>query len=81
MTKSLSEREVTDYRERGYHFPVEVLTKREVADFARSIPRARFELIKACGHLPSIEQPDRFTAILSAFMSLVSTETVSHVSH
>ena len=53
----------------------------EVADFARSIPRARFELIKACGHLPSIEQPDRFTAILSAFMSLVSTETVSHVSH
>lgn len=53
----------------------------EVADFARSIPRARFELIKACGHLPSIEQPDRLVAILRAFMSLVTTETVSHVSH
>jgi 3-oxoadipate enol-lactonase len=52
-----------------------------VADFARSIPRARFELIKACGHLPSIEQPDRLVAILRAFMSLVTTETVSHVSH
>ena len=52
-----------------------------VADFARSIPHARFELIKSCGHLPSIEQPDRLTAILRAFMSLVTTETVSHVSH
>jgi 3-oxoadipate enol-lactonase len=52
-----------------------------VADFARSIRRARFELIKACGHLPSIEQPDRLTAILRAFISLVTTETVSHVSH
>src|ERR1700748_1861304 len=33
MTKSLSEREVANYRERGYHFPLEVLTEREVAEF------------------------------------------------
>src|SRR5262249_45443775 len=33
MTKSLSEREVADYRERGYHFPVEVLSQNEVAEF------------------------------------------------
>ncbi len=51
-----------------------------VADFARAIPGARFELIKACGHLPSVEQPETLTAILRAFMSLVATETVSHVS-
>jgi 3-oxoadipate enol-lactonase len=52
-----------------------------VADFARAIPHARFELIRACGHLPSVEQPEALTAILRAFMSLVATETASHVSH
>ncbi len=54
---------------------------RAVADFAKTIPRARFELIADCGHLPSIEQPEQFTTILRAFMSLVATETASHVSH
>jgi len=54
---------------------------RAVADFAKTIPRARFELIKACGHLPSIEQPEMLTSILRAFISLVGTESVSHVSH
>jgi 3-oxoadipate enol-lactonase len=52
-----------------------------VAEFAKSIPRARFELIRECGHLPSIEQPEMLTAIIRAFVSLVGTETVSHVSH
>jgi 3-oxoadipate enol-lactonase len=52
-----------------------------VAAFAKSIPRARFELIRECGHLPSIEQPEMLTAIIRAFVSLVGTETVSHVSH
>ncbi len=52
-----------------------------VAALARSIPGARFELIAGCGHLPSIEQPDRLAAIIRAFMSLVQAETVSHVSH
>lgn len=52
-----------------------------IADFARLVPGARFELIKACGHLPSVEQPEALAAILRSFMSLVATETVSHVSH
>lgn len=52
-----------------------------VASFARSIPQARFERIKACGHLPSIEQPEALTAIMRAFISFVATETISHVSH
>lgn len=33
MTKVLSENEVRDYRNRGYHFPVEVLSATEVAEF------------------------------------------------
>lgn len=52
-----------------------------VADFARSIPGARFELIKACGHLPSVEQPEMLTAIMRAFLSLLAAESASHVSH
>ena len=54
---------------------------RAVADFARSIPGARFELIADCGHIPSIEQPEVLTNIVRAFLSLVTTETTSHVSH
>lgn len=56
-------------------------TPRAAADFARSIPRARFEIIEACGHIPSVEQPESLAAILRAFMSFVATETASHVSH
>jgi len=52
-----------------------------VADFAKSIPGARFEVITDCGHIPSVEQPEKLVAIMRAFMSLVETETVSHVSH
>ena len=33
MTKCLSESEVQNYRERGYHFPVDVLSESEVAEF------------------------------------------------
>src|ERR1700746_1583949 len=33
MPKSLSESEVETYRERGYHFPVDVLSQSEVAEF------------------------------------------------
>jgi 3-oxoadipate enol-lactonase len=53
----------------------------DVAAFARCIPQARFELIKACGHLPSVEQPEMLAAITRSFMSFVATETGSHVSH
>jgi 3-oxoadipate enol-lactonase len=52
-----------------------------VAEFAKTIPHARFEVIGACGHLPSVEQPQALAAILRAFMSFVGTETVSNVSH
>lgn len=53
---------------------------RAVADFARAIPGARFELIEDCGHIPSIEQPEALANIIRAFLSLVTTETASHVS-
>ena len=33
MTKLLSENEVANYRERGYHFPVNALSESEVAEF------------------------------------------------
>lgn len=33
MTKVLSESEVKNYQQRGYHFPVDVLSQSEVADF------------------------------------------------
>lgn len=56
-------------------------TPRAAADFAKSIPHARFEIIKGSGHIPSVEQPQLLTAILRAFMSFVATETASHVSH
>jgi 3-oxoadipate enol-lactonase len=52
-----------------------------VADFAKTIPNARFEIIKACGHLPSIEQPEALTAIIRAFVSLAGSEALAHVTH
>jgi non-haem Fe2+, alpha-ketoglutarate-dependent halogenase len=33
MTKVLTEREVSSYRERGYHFPLDILSQAEVAEF------------------------------------------------
>lgn len=42
MKKTLTEREVSLYRERGYHFPVDVLSPTEVADF-----RGRLEAYEA----------------------------------
>lgn len=42
MSKSLTEQEVALYRQRGYHFPVDVLSQAEVADF-----RGRLEAYEA----------------------------------
>lgn len=42
-----------------------------VLALARSIPGARYELIRNCGHIPSIEQPSVFTEILRAFLDIV----------
>lgn len=54
---------------------------RLVADFAKTIQGARFEVIKDCGHIPSIEQPERLVDIMRAFISFAGTEAVSYVSH
>jgi len=40
MTKLLSESEVTNFRERGYHFPVDVLTESEVAEFRGKLEKS-----------------------------------------
>jgi 3-oxoadipate enol-lactonase len=52
-----------------------------VADLAGLIPGARFEVIRACGHLPSIEQPAALAEIIRSFWALNAMETVAHVSH
>lgn len=54
---------------------------RAVSAFAKTIPGARFEVIADCGHIPSIEQPERLVDIVRAFISLAGSEAVSHVSH
>jgi 3-oxoadipate enol-lactonase len=52
----------------------------QVAAFARKITGASFELIRDCGHLPSIERPHELAAIVGRFMSSLASEKVSHVS-
>ena len=37
MTKLLSDSEVAAYRERGYHFPLDVLSESEVAAFRKQL--------------------------------------------
>jgi hypothetical protein len=37
VPKILSEDEVADYRDRGYHFPIDALNGSEVADFRRKL--------------------------------------------
>ena len=36
--------------------------------YANGIPGARLVVIDACGHLPPIEQPDRFADVVLAFL-------------
>jgi len=45
-----------------------------VRDTAARIPGARFEIIAACGHIPSIEQPETLAALLSGFLQEVGHE-------
>ncbi len=35
---------------------------------ARMIPDARYEVIKKCGHIPCVEQPEMLTEIIKAFL-------------
>jgi 3-oxoadipate enol-lactonase len=37
-------------------------------EIVRAIPEARLELIANAAHLSSVEQPDRFNAVLRAFL-------------
>ena len=37
MPKLLGEHDVAEYRDRGYHFPVDALSAGEVADFRRKL--------------------------------------------
>ncbi len=39
-----------------------------VQELADLIPGARYELIRGAGHLPCVEQPDRFAALLTEFL-------------
>lgn len=40
-----------------------------VKEMAHAIPNAFFEEIKACAHIPTVEQPEILTEIMKAFMS------------
>lgn len=63
----------------GEHDPT--TTPAMMADLARRIPGARYELIREAAHLPCVEQPESFAAVLRAFLALFETEMPSHVSH
>ncbi|MEN0040289.1 MAG: 3-oxoadipate enol-lactonase [Pseudomonadota bacterium] len=39
-----------------------------VLELAKSIPDARYEMIKQCGHSPCVEQPELLAEIIKAFM-------------
>ena len=39
-----------------------------VEELARSIPKARFEVIKGAGHIPCIEQPEALTTLIREFI-------------
>lgn len=36
--------------------------------YARALPRARREIVQAAGHLPNLEQPEHFNAIVTEFL-------------
>lgn len=41
----------------------------EAGELARSAPGGRLEVFAGAGHLPSLEQPERFTPVLTDFLS------------
>ena len=53
----------------GEHDPT--TTPKMVADMARMIPNARYELIRDAGHIPMVEQPEAVAAIVHTFADLV----------
>jgi pimeloyl-ACP methyl ester carboxylesterase len=52
----------------------QIVSPAEMEGLARAIPGARFEVIPGAGHLPNLEQPARFEAVVGAFLEgLVGT--------
>jgi pimeloyl-ACP methyl ester carboxylesterase len=52
----------------------QIVPAAEMQEVARAIPGARFEAIPGAGHLPNLEQPARFEALVGAFLEgLVGT--------
>jgi pimeloyl-ACP methyl ester carboxylesterase len=52
----------------------QIVPAAEMQEMARAIPGARFEAIPGAGHLPNLEQPARFEALVGAFLEeLVGT--------
>ena len=50
--------------------PVNVLTPvDESRKIAEAIPGARLDVIPGAGHLSNLEQPERFNAVLGAFLA------------
>jgi 3-oxoadipate enol-lactonase len=45
-----------------------------VEEMAKAIPDSRYELIKACGHLPCIEQPQLLAEMIKAFAAEFTVE-------
>lgn len=52
-----------------------------MADFARSIPNARYEIVKGAGHIPSVEAPDHMAEMIRAFADLVLNEDPPRALH
>jgi len=56
-------------------------TATATAELARAIPGARFEVIAGAAHIPCIEQPEKLSQIIRAFIALAGQEPSSHVTH
>lgn len=52
-----------------------------VAEFAKMIPGSRFEVIRNCGHLPSIEQPAVLAEMIQAFAALAGAAGSAETRH
>jgi 3-oxoadipate enol-lactonase len=50
-------------------------------EYLELAPTARLEIIVHAGHIPCVEQPDAVAKIIRELISLVGTETHSHVAH
>lgn len=47
----------------------DVLSVEEARSVAAIAPHGRLEVVAGAGHLPSVEQPDRFNSVLAGFLA------------